>query len=277
VDVCSNGNIPAACTLHDTRVSAVLHRLHADAKKESTRGVVLKLLWNRLRGYKNSSWEEAVLLKDLFLPLSPEAGRFVYLLARAISAQRIVEFGTSFGISTIYLAAAVRDNGGGVVIGSELEPGKVRRARAYLEEAGLAELVEVREGDALETLRDPGGPVDLLFLDGWKTQYLQVLEMVRPFLHAQSMVLADDATRFRARMAEFVNHLGDPQNGFCSVTVPIGEGIEFSLFTRQIDRPAFTPGKTAEETQEQNNDRGSSSFSRAQNRLASRPQELGAV
>lgn len=218
-------------TLEEARVNSVLTRLHAQADKQSTRGVVLKLLWNRLRGYRNSSREEAALLKDLFLPLSPDAGRLVYLLARSIGARRIVEFGTSFGISTIYLGAAVRDNGGGVVIGSEIEPDKVRRAREHVQEAGLADLVEIREGDALETLRDPGGPVDLLLLDGWKGQYLQVLQMLRPFLHSRSLVLADDAKRFRIRMAEYLNYVGDARNGFCSVTIPIGEGIEFTLST----------------------------------------------
>lgn len=220
------------CSLDEGRVRSVLERLHAQASKQSTTNVVLRLLWNRLRGHKNTSQEEAALLKDLFLPLSPDAGRFVYLLARSIGARRIVEFGTSFGISTIYLGAAVRDNGGGMVIGSELEPDKVKRAREHVQEAGLADLVEIREGDALETLRHPGGAVDLLLLDGWKSQYLQVLQILRPFLHSQSVVLADDATRFRERMSEYLNYINDPSNGFCSVTIPIGEGIELTLPAR---------------------------------------------
>ncbi|XXY48788.1 class I SAM-dependent methyltransferase [Sorangium sp. So ce269] len=80
----------------------------------------------------------------------------------------MVEFGTWFGISTVFLAAAVRDGGGGRVIGSELHPEKVRRARKNLDESGLGDLVEIREGDALVPLRDVEGPIDLVLLDGWK-------------------------------------------------------------------------------------------------------------
>ncbi|MBJ7544139.1 class I SAM-dependent methyltransferase, partial [Rhodomicrobium udaipurense] len=94
---------------------------------------------------------------DHFLAISPAYGRFLYAIARARRATRIVEFGTSMGVSTIYLAAALRDNGGGKLIGTELEPTKVTRARAHLEAAGLADLVEIREGDALDTLKDVGG------------------------------------------------------------------------------------------------------------------------
>jgi len=224
-------SLRTTCSLRDARVQAVLERLHALAETQSlaTTRVVFQLLWNRIRGYVNSSHEEALLLKDLLLPLSADAGRFAYLVAKSISARRIVEFGTSLGVSTIYLGAAVRDNGGGAVIGSELEPGKVQRARMHLQEAGLDDLVEIREGDALQTLRDPGGPIDLLLLDGWKGQYLQVLQMLRPFLHSRSIVLADDATRFPKRMAAYLDYVRNPESGFCSVTVPIGEGFEYSV------------------------------------------------
>ncbi len=92
-----------------------------------------------------------------FLSVSPIYGRFLYMIARAARATRIIEFGTSMGISTIYLAAALRDNGGGRLIGTELEPAKVARARANLDAAGLVDLVEIREGDALDTLGDVGG------------------------------------------------------------------------------------------------------------------------
>ena len=108
-------------------------------------------------------------------------GRFLYLVARSLGAKRIVEFGTSFGISTLYAAAAARDEGG-QVIGSELEPSKQRAATAHLAEAGLASFAEVRLGDARETLRDVPGPIDLVLLDGWKELYLPMLQMLAPKL-----------------------------------------------------------------------------------------------
>src|ERR1700733_5455363 len=108
-------------------------------------------------------------LKDAHLAVSPETGRLLYVLARSIKARSIVEFGTSFGISTLHLAAALRDNGGGHLIGSECEPSKILRARENLAAGGLSDLVDVREGDALETLaRDLPDSIDLVLLDGAK-------------------------------------------------------------------------------------------------------------
>jgi predicted O-methyltransferase YrrM len=91
-------------------------------------------------------------LKDFPLTVSRETGVLLYMLARSSRAQTIVEFGTSFGLSTLHLAAALRDNGGGRLITSEFEPSKVARAKQHLTEGGLIDLVEIREGDALETL-----------------------------------------------------------------------------------------------------------------------------
>ena len=102
-------------------------------------------------------------LKDIPLPVSRETGSLLYLLARSSGARTIIEFGTSFGISTIHLAAALRDNGGGRLITSEFEPSKVARALENLSAAALADLVELREGDALQTLKhDLPDRVDLL-------------------------------------------------------------------------------------------------------------------
>src|SRR5947199_5506709 len=101
-------------------------------------------------------------LKNAPLAISRETGALLYMLARSSRARTIVEFGTSFGISTLHLAAALRDNGGGRIISTEFEPTKVARARANLNAAGLDDLVEIRVGDALETLaRDLPEGIDL--------------------------------------------------------------------------------------------------------------------
>ena len=122
----------APCAIADPRVRRVLDRLHADAGKQTLSLVRLlgSFVGDKLRGHQPSVAEEVERLKDLYVPVSPKQGRLLYLVARSLRAQRIVEFGTSFGISTTYLAGAVRDNGGGVVVGSELEPGKVANAPA---------------------------------------------------------------------------------------------------------------------------------------------------
>ena len=223
--------VPESCSLHDREVRRVLDRLHAEANRNKAAFVKIGLHWglDALLRRKPSIEEEARRFKDLYIPITPEQGVFAYLVARSLSARRVVEFGTSFGISTIYLAAAVRDNGGGVVIGSEIEKGKVARARAHLEEAGLGEFVEIREGDAQQTLRDPGGSVDLALLDGWKDLYLPILESLAPHLRAGAVVLADNIETFPKALAPYVAFVSDPRNGFSSVTLPLGHGTEYSV------------------------------------------------
>jgi len=169
------------------------------------------------------------MLRDALLPVSRDAGRFLYGVVRSTAAKRIVEFGTSFGISTIYFAAALRDNGGGVVIGSELEPSKVAKATQHLAETGLSEYAEIRAGDAMETLRDTGGAIDVLFLDGWKELYLDVLHLVAANLRPGSVVLADDVALFPEQLASYLAYIRDPANGFASVYLPLGDGIEYSV------------------------------------------------
>ncbi|BBK44188.1 hypothetical protein STVA_42080 [Allostella vacuolata] len=167
-------------------------------------------------------------LADNFLAVSPTFGRFLYMLARARRATRIVEFGTSMGVSTIYLAAALRDNGGGRLIGSELEPAKAARARANLQAAGLGDLVDVRAGDALRTLGDVGGPVDLVLLDGAWSLYLPVLRLVEPHLAPGAAILGENAFD-----QAYLDHVRNPANGYLSQPLPVdeGRGNEFTVRT----------------------------------------------
>lgn len=165
---------------------------------------------------------------DHFLSVSPTYGRFLYAITRAAKATRIVEFGTSMGISTIYLAAALRDNGGGHLIGTELEPAKVARARANLNASGLADLVDIREGDALETLRDVGGEVDLLLVDGAFALYLPVVKLIEPQLKPGAVVLGENAFD-----KGYLDYVRDPANGYFSQPLPLdeGRGNEFTVRT----------------------------------------------
>jgi predicted O-methyltransferase YrrM len=218
-------------SLDDPAVRAVLERLRAEERAQ--RGQLVRMglsfLPDLLRGRQDSVQEESDRIQGLFVPLSPKQGTLAYMVARSIGARRVVEFGTSFGISTIYLAAAVRDNGGGVVVGSELQPTKLARARAHLAEAGLGEIAEIRGGDARETLKDPGGSVDLVLLDGAKQLYLEILQLLTPYLHTGSVVLADNILIFRKALRPYVEHVQDPRHGFRSVTLFLGSGTEYSV------------------------------------------------
>jgi predicted O-methyltransferase YrrM len=125
------------------------------------------------------------------LAVSPAVGELLYILTIARRPLSAIEFGTSHGISTIYLAAALCDAGAGGAVSAELLPEKAEAARSNLAAAGLAGVVEIRTGDALETLRDVPGPVDLVFLDGRNDLYLDVLLLLEPALAANALVLAD--------------------------------------------------------------------------------------
>jgi predicted O-methyltransferase YrrM len=133
------------------------------------------------------------MLKRMYIPVTRQDGQLLYALARGAGARTVVEFGSSFGISTLYLAQAVRDNGGDRMVSTEIEPAKCRAAQANLREAGLDGVARVLEGDALVTLRDLDGPIDFVFLDGWKDLYQPVLELLTPKLRSGAVVLADNA------------------------------------------------------------------------------------
>ena len=210
-------------SLHDPVVSRVLEALHSQAD------TVDPPLLDQM-GDKTDD-EMAHVLDLAYIPVSPDAGRFLYTLARAIQTGTVVEFGTSLGISTIYLAAAVRDRGEGTVIATELHAGKAQKARENLRAAGLLDYVELREGDALETLRDIAGGVTLLFLDGWKKLYLPVLKLLEPALEPGAMVVADDLDLFPEVHKPYLAYVRNPGSEYVSVEVPIGDRLELSVRT----------------------------------------------
>ena len=163
-------------------------------------------------------------LKDAPLAVSRETGALLYMLARGCSARNVVEFGTSFGISTLHLAAALRDNGGGRLITTEFEPSKVARARDNLAAGGLVDLVDIREGDALHTLAaDLPERVDLLLLDGAKALYPEILDLVEGRLRPGAFLVADDADK----SPEYLARVRSPGGGYMSM--PFGEDVELSL------------------------------------------------
>lgn len=163
-------------------------------------------------------------LKDMWLPVSHETGTLLYMLVRSLNARSVVEFGTSFGISTLHMAAALKDNGGGKLITTEFEPSKVTRSREHFEAAGLAELIEVREGDALQTLAaDLPSPIDLLLLDGAKALYTDVLHLVEKHLKPGSLIVADNADF----AVDYLSYVRSRNNGYLSL--PFASDVELSM------------------------------------------------
>jgi len=165
---------------------------------------------------------------DYGFSIYPEQGNLIYLLCRGIRATRVVDFATSIGMSAIYFAAAMRDNGGGTVIGSELVPEKVATATRNLTDAGLADYADIREGDARQMLRDLGGPVDFALIDGWPNGQepslaREVIEILAPQIRTGGYVMNDNAE------PDFLQFIRDPANGFISVSLPLKGSTEFCV------------------------------------------------
>lgn len=173
----------------------------------------------------------AELQADAVLAVADEVARLIYVLARARPTRRIVEFGGSLGVSTIHLAAAIRDGGDGSLISTEIHPGKAAALEANLRDAELADVVEVRVGDALQTLAAFAEQVDLLFLDGWNELYLPVLKLVEPALTDDALVIAD-LSADDPQLAGYLRHVRDPESGWVSVTVPLDAGVEVTARAR---------------------------------------------
>ncbi|MDR7279398.1 O-methyltransferase [Catenuloplanes atrovinosus] len=173
-----------------------------------------------------SAQERADLLAEAYMPVSARGGDLLYALTRAARPERVVEFGTSYGISTLYLASAVADNGAGHVVTTELSTVKVAAARANLAEAGLSDAVTVLSGDALATLADVPGPIGLLLLDGWKDLCLPVLRLLEDRLAPGALVIADDVSF--PTMAPYLDYVRDPASGYVSVEFPVDDGMEIS-------------------------------------------------
>lgn len=219
-------------------VADVLARLHREA--EAADAPLMQTVMNKGREeilgefLQAETRDVAAVYRELagnFLSVSPDFGRFLYMCVRACKPTCIVEFGSSMGVSTIYLAAALRDMGGGRVIGTDLEPSKVERARANVAAAGLAEFVEFRVGDARKTLEGGvGSNIDMVMLDGAFTLYLSVLKVLEPHLKPGALIVGENAFE---EAPGYIDYVRDPRNGYLSLPLPFetGRGNEFTIRT----------------------------------------------
>jgi predicted O-methyltransferase YrrM len=210
-------------TLQSPAVQKVLDRLFAGAERDDA----VPSPWTDDRSYESATAQErADALADIYMPISAAGGALLYSLVRAARPTTVVEFGTSYAISTIYLAAAVADNGEGQVLTTELSASKIASAQANLEEAGVASPVTILAGDALTTLADVPGPIGLVLLDGWKDLCLPVLRLLEDRLAPGALVVADDSSF--PSMAEYLAYVRDPANGYVTTEFPVEDGMEIS-------------------------------------------------
>jgi predicted O-methyltransferase YrrM len=216
-------------TLSTPPLSTLLARLFADADETDAileQKVATLLPEERAKMMTGATDYQALYsrMKDFHLAVSRETGTLLYMLARATGARSIIEFGTSFGVSTLHLAAALKDNGGGHLIGTEFEPSKVVHARENIDAAGFSDLVEIREGDALQSLSlNLPDTIDFVLLDGAKALYPSVLSLVETRLRAGAFVVADNADY----SPEYLARVRSPAEGYLSV--PFAGDVELSM------------------------------------------------
>ena len=197
------------------RVTELLDALYADA---ATNDPLVRKAAEESGAFRERGAGFYKKMRKAYMAVGPDFGHLLYGLARSAKARTVVEFGTSFGISTIFLASAVRDNGEGKVITTEFDPEKAARAKTNLTTAGLDEWVEVRVGDALETLKSkPPREIDMIFLDGAKGLYLDVLKLLEPHLRTAGIVASDNTDH--EEVEAFLDYIRNPGNGYMSSAI----------------------------------------------------------
>lgn len=199
-------------TLEDAPVASALDRMYTESREQMS---TLRARFDGIDMSSATAQERADALSDVYMPVTPEAGRLLYALVRATRPATVVEFGMSLGLSGIHLAAAVRDNGSGRVVTTELSKAKIAAAKSNFDAAGLSDVITVLEGDALQTLADVDGPIGFVLLDGWKEFYLPVIKLLEPKLSEGALVVADNTNMPDTQ--PYLDYVRDPANGYVSV------------------------------------------------------------
>ncbi|WP_073579007.1 O-methyltransferase [Mycobacterium avium subsp. paratuberculosis] len=213
-------------TLQDPRVASALDRMYSESKNQ------MSLLRERRGTFDQpmTAQQRADAMSEFYIPVTPEAGRLLYSLVRATRPATVVEFGMSFGISAVHLAAAVRDNGSGRVVTTELSETKIAAAKKTFAETGLDDVITILQGDALTTLADLPGPVDFVLLDGWKDLYLPVLELLEPRLSPGVLVVVDNTSA--ADTQPYLDRVRNPDNGYVSFNFQVRDSDSMEISCR---------------------------------------------
>ena len=217
--------------LNDPKLETFLDALHAQSAGQDD---AINAYFRRRIEEGTLSWngfdaQTTDFFRDKMVALEKVKAEYCYALCRALGAKRVVECGTSHGVSTLYLAAAVRDNGGGTVIATEHEPDKATIARRNFETAGLTQYIDLREGDLAETLKKIDGPVDFVLLDIWTEAVMPAIRNIAPHLCRGAIIIADNSDQSRRGYAAYFDFIADPENRLLTMTLPFEGGLEMTV------------------------------------------------
>jgi predicted O-methyltransferase YrrM len=217
--------------LNDPKHEAFVDTLHAQSASQND---VIAAYFQRRIEEGTLSWsglddDATTFFRDKLVALEKVKSEFCYAMCRALRAERVIECGTSTGVSTLYLAAAMRDNGGGRVIATEWEPEKVAAARRNFATAGLSSYIDLREGDLGETLKHIDGLVDFVLLDIWTEAVMPAILNIAPHVRPGAVILADNSESSRQGYSAYFDYIADPANRLRTMTLPFEGGLEMTV------------------------------------------------
>jgi predicted O-methyltransferase YrrM len=185
--------------------------------------------WEEIGRMETGEWQSQ--LDRFLLSVGPATGQFMNLLIKEAKAKSVLEVGSSFGYSTVWLAEAVRESGG-VVTSLEIHPEKQKHARASIEKAGLQGFVDFKLGDARESLRTLTRTFDFVLLDLWNDLYILCFDLFYPKLSPGALIVADNMIfpeSYREEAVAYQKHIRT-KPGIQSLLLPVGFGIELSRY-----------------------------------------------
>jgi predicted O-methyltransferase YrrM len=217
--------------LNDPKLEALLGALHAQSEGQT--GAIDTYFARRIKegtlSWDGMDAETTTFFRDKMVALEKDKAEFCYALCRALGARRVVECGTSFGVSTLYLAAAVRDNGGGTVLATEWEAEKAAVARRNFAAAGLSQFIDLREGDLKDTLKIIDDSVDFVLLDIWSEAVVPAMSNIAPHLRQGAVIIADNTQSARRGYEAYFAFIADPKNRLRTLTLPFSGGLEMTV------------------------------------------------
>lgn len=171
-------------------------------------------------------------LKGFSLAIDPAQGRLLYSLVLANKPNVVIEYGTSFGISSLYIAQALKKNNIGKLYGSEIESEKIDVAKRNLEQCHLESLVDIKQGDVLQTFKSFEHTIDMIFMDGFPKLNYDILKMLEPKMAPGCMIVTDDVYLFGKEMKQYLNYLSTSAM-YSHQVINLSDGMAISVLQKE--------------------------------------------
>ncbi len=159
--------------------------------------------------------------------ISRKSAEFLSILAKLSKAKNVLEIGTANGYSALWIANAIRENGGKITT-VEINAVVIEEAKKNFLEAGLHRAIEVKIGDAREVVKGLAGNFDFLFLDAVPSQYRSYLEAALPKLAPHALIVADNVISHQNQAASYLEFV-ERNTDLESSVVPLGGGLGIAL------------------------------------------------